>query len=164
MLVAATGVGAGDLLTDSLGGSKVGVSILWAAILGSVLKTFLNEGVARWQLATGITLLKGWARLGAWLRYLFFIYLLGWSFFTEAPAGAAQVRSKQRAARLDPATLLKRSFDFDVFTCPGCGGRRRAVAVLKGPGVKEVLRHLGLPTLPLPLASVRGPPQREWLH
>ncbi|MFP2905720.1 Nramp family divalent metal transporter [Pyxidicoccus sp. 3LFB2] len=82
MLVAATGVGAGDLLTASLGGSKVGVSILWAAILGSVLKTFLNEGVARWQLATGTTLLEGWARLGSWLRYLFFVYLLGWSFFT----------------------------------------------------------------------------------
>ncbi len=82
MLVAATGVGAGDLLTASLGGSKVGVSILWAAVLGSVLKTFLNEGVARWQLATGTTVLEGWARLGAWLRYLFLVYLLGWSFFT----------------------------------------------------------------------------------
>lgn len=82
MLVAATGVGAGDLLTASLGGSTVGVSILWAAVLGSVLKTFLNEGIARWQLATGTTVLEGWARFGAWLRYLFFIYLLGWSFFT----------------------------------------------------------------------------------
>ncbi len=82
----------------------------------------------------------------------------------EAPAGAAEVQSKQRVARLDWATLLKRSFDFDVFTCPGCGGRRRVLAVLKGPGVKEVLRHLGLPSVPLPLASARGPPQGEWLH
>ena len=73
----------------------------------------------------------------------------------------AEGRSKQRAARLDQATLLKRSFDFDVFTCPGCGGRRRVLAVLKGPGVKEVLRHLGLPTVPLPLASARGPPHGE---
>ncbi|MCY1020518.1 Nramp family divalent metal transporter [Pyxidicoccus sp. MSG2] len=82
ILVAATGVGAGDLLTASLGGSTVGVSILWAALLGSVLKAFLNEGIARWQLATGTTVLEGWARFGAGLRYLFFIYLLGWSFFT----------------------------------------------------------------------------------
>lgn len=82
MLVAATGVGAGDLLTASMGGSAVGVSILWAAVVGSVLKTFLNEGIARWQLATGTTVLEGWARFGSWLRYLFFIYLLGWSFFT----------------------------------------------------------------------------------
>ncbi|MFP2925105.1 Nramp family divalent metal transporter [Pyxidicoccus sp. 3LG] len=82
ILVAATGVGAGDLLTASLGGSSVGVSILWAAIVGSVLKGFLNEGIARWQLATGTTVLEGWARFGAGLRYLFLIYLLGWSFFT----------------------------------------------------------------------------------
>lgn len=82
MLVAATGVGAGDLLTASLGGSAVGVSILWAAVVGSVLKAFLNEGIARWQLATGTTLLEGWARFGAGLRALFFLYLLGWSFFT----------------------------------------------------------------------------------
>ncbi|WP_426752245.1 Nramp family divalent metal transporter [Myxococcus sp. Y35] len=82
MLVAATGVGAGDLLTASLGGSAVGMTILWAAVVGAVLKGFLNEGIARWQLATGTTVLEGWARFGAWLRYAFFIYLVGWSFFT----------------------------------------------------------------------------------
>ncbi|WP_255217252.1 Nramp family divalent metal transporter [Myxococcus sp. AM010] len=82
MLVAATGVGAGDLLTASLGGSAVGMAILWAAVVGAVLKGFLNEGIARWQLATGTTVLEGWARFGAWLRYGFFLYLLGWSFFT----------------------------------------------------------------------------------
>ena len=82
ILVAATGVGAGDLLTASLGGSAVGVSILWAAVVGSVLKGFLNEGIARWQLATGTTVLEGWARLGTGLRNVFFVYLLGWSFFT----------------------------------------------------------------------------------
>jgi Mn2+/Fe2+ NRAMP family transporter len=82
ILVAATGVGAGDLLTASLGGSAVGVSILWAAIVGSVLKGFLNEGIARWQLATGTTVLEGWARLGAFLRHFFLVYFLGWSFFT----------------------------------------------------------------------------------
>ncbi|MFP2905110.1 transposase [Pyxidicoccus sp. 3LFB2] len=81
----------------------------------------------------------------------------------EAPASAAEVRRKQRAARWDWASLLKRSFDFDVFTCPGCGGRRRVLAVLKGPGVQEVLRHLGWPTLPWPRASARGPPQGQWL-
>ncbi|MCE9667538.1 Nramp family divalent metal transporter [Myxococcus stipitatus] len=82
ILVAATGVGAGDLLTASLGGSAVGVSILWAAVVGSVLKGFLNEGIARWQLATGTTVLEGWARLGTGLRNVFLVYLLGWSFFT----------------------------------------------------------------------------------
>lgn len=83
LLVAATGVGAGDLLTASLGGSAVGTAILWAAVAGALLKWFLNEGLARWQMATGTTLLEGWvSRLGSWIRWLFLGYLLLWSFFT----------------------------------------------------------------------------------
>ncbi len=65
MLVAATGAGAGDLLTASLGGSAVGLAIIWAAPLGAVLKWYLNEGIARWRMATGQTVLEGWiAHLG----------------------------------------------------------------------------------------------------
>ena len=59
---------------------------------------------------------------------------------------------------------MKRSFGFDVFACPDCGARRRVLAVLKGPGVKEVLRHLGVPTVPLPLGPARGRPEEVWLH
>lgn len=83
ILVAATGVGAGDLLTASLGGSIVGLGILWAAVIGAALKWFLNEGIARWQMATGTTLLEGWTRhLGRWVRWAFLIYLIPWTFFT----------------------------------------------------------------------------------
>ncbi len=81
ILVAATGVGAGDLLTASLAGSRVGVALIWAALLGAALKWTLNEGLARWQMATGATLLEGWFdRLGAWIQWLFLGYLLIWSF------------------------------------------------------------------------------------
>jgi len=83
LLVAATGVGAGDLLTASLAGSRHGLVLLWAAWMGAVLKFFLNEGVARWQMATGTSLLQGWAdRLGHWIRWVFLGYLLVWTFFT----------------------------------------------------------------------------------
>jgi Mn2+/Fe2+ NRAMP family transporter len=83
ILVAATGVGAGDLLTASLGGSAVGLTILWAAWAGATLKWFLNEGIARWQMATRTTLLEGWVKhLGPWMQWLFLLYLLIWSFFT----------------------------------------------------------------------------------
>jgi Mn2+/Fe2+ NRAMP family transporter len=76
-------VGAGDLLTASLAGSRHGLALLWAAGVGAVLKWFLNEGIARWQLATGTTLLEGWvSRFGAWLRWLFLLYFLPWTFFT----------------------------------------------------------------------------------
>jgi Mn2+/Fe2+ NRAMP family transporter len=83
MLVAATGVGAGDLLTASLAGSRFGLTLLWAAWVGALLKWFLNEGIARWQMATGTTLLEGLVtRLGPWLQWGFGAYLVVWAFFT----------------------------------------------------------------------------------
>jgi Mn2+/Fe2+ NRAMP family transporter len=82
ILVATTGVGAGDLLTASIAGSKAGVAILWAAAAGSLMKWTLNEGIARWQMATDTTLLDGWVtRLGRWIQWVFLAYFLLWSFF-----------------------------------------------------------------------------------
>ncbi len=83
ILIAATGVGAGDLMTASLGGSAIGVALLWAAVVGGLLKWFLNEGIARWQMATETTLLEGWiTHLGGWIKWVFIIYLAAWTFFT----------------------------------------------------------------------------------
>lgn len=83
ILIAATGVGAGDLLTASLTGSKLGTTVLWAAWIGALLKWFLNEGLARWQMTTGTTLLEGWVeKLGRWIQWVFLAYLLVWTFFT----------------------------------------------------------------------------------
>ena len=59
LLVAATGIGAGDLATASFAGSLLGTAVLWAALAGAFLKFIVNEGLARWQLATGTTLLEG---------------------------------------------------------------------------------------------------------
>src|SRR6187401_331635 len=85
MIVAATGVGAGDLATGAFTGSKLGLAILWAVVLGAVLKFTVNEGLARWQLATGQTLLEGVARhLGRWAIGLFLAYLLFWTYFVAS--------------------------------------------------------------------------------
>jgi len=90
ILLAATGVGAGDILTTSLAGSEVGLVLVWAVLGGALLKFTLSEGVARWQLATGLTLLEGWAlRLGAWIRWLFFSYLLLYSLSTGSALASA---------------------------------------------------------------------------
>jgi Mn2+/Fe2+ NRAMP family transporter len=85
LLLAATGVGAGDLATAAFAGGQLGIAVLWAVALGALLKYGLNEGLARWQLATGQTFLEGVAaRLGhAWL-WLFLPYLLLWSYFVGA--------------------------------------------------------------------------------
>ena len=82
LLVAATGVGAGDLATGALTGSRLGVAVLWAVLLGAIIKFVLNEGLARWQLATGSTVLEGTARhLGRAGIVIFLAYLCVWSFF-----------------------------------------------------------------------------------
>lgn len=81
LLVAATGVGAGDLATASIVGSRLGLGVLWAVLVGATLKYVLTEGLARWQLATGTTLLEGAVRyLGRPASYFFLVYLLVWSF------------------------------------------------------------------------------------
>jgi Mn2+/Fe2+ NRAMP family transporter len=85
MIVAATGVGAGDLATGAFTGSKLGVAVLWAVVLGATLKYTINEGLARWQLMTGTTLLEGVTRhLGRWAIGLFLAYLVFWTFFVAS--------------------------------------------------------------------------------
>ena len=79
--IAATGVGAGDLLAAMVAGADFGTALIWVVVVGAVLKLGLNEGVARWQLATGTTLLEGWCRHLGWpVKVYFFIYLVLWSF------------------------------------------------------------------------------------
>ena len=62
ILLTATSVGAGDILTGSLAGAQAGMAVLWAVPAGVLLKWTLTEGIARWQMATGTTLLEGWVR------------------------------------------------------------------------------------------------------
>ena len=84
ILVAATGVGAGDLAGGAIAGGKLGVAVLWAVVLGAGLKLLLTEGLARWQLVTGTTLLEGCvAHLGRFVRIGFFVYLVIWSYLVS---------------------------------------------------------------------------------
>lgn len=85
LLVAATGVGAGDLATASFAGSFLGTTVLWAVVVGAFLKFTMTEGLTRWQLATGTTLLEGVVdRFGPVFGWLFLAYLLFWSFFVAS--------------------------------------------------------------------------------
>ncbi len=82
ILLAATGVGAGDLITSGLAGIHHGKTLIWACILGGVLKYFLNEGLTRYQMATGETLLAGWVgKIQNSTKWIFLSYLIIWSFF-----------------------------------------------------------------------------------
>jgi len=82
LLVAATGVGAGDLATAGFAGMRFGLTLLWAVAVGAAIKFAVTEGLARYQLATGKTLAEGCAHhLGWTFKVLFLFYLLTWSFF-----------------------------------------------------------------------------------
>lgn len=90
LLVAATGVGAGDLATSALTGSRLGVAILWAVLVGCAIKLLLNESVARYQLARGETLLFAVvSRAPKVLRFVLLAYFVAWSFLVGAALASA---------------------------------------------------------------------------
>ena len=95
LVAAATGVGAGDLVATLVAGSRFGYALLWAAILGAIVKVALAEGVGRWTLATGRTMFDGWSSLpgGAgrlnWATLYFAIYVVIWGFVYGATAMTA---------------------------------------------------------------------------
>ncbi|HJO05055.1 MAG TPA: Nramp family divalent metal transporter [Acidobacteriota bacterium] len=171
LLVAATGVGAGDLATASFTGSQLGTAVLWAVVVGGFLKFLLNEGLTRWQLATGETLLEGIAhRLGRGVGWLFLPYLLLWSFFVgSALMSACGVTLHAMLPIFGDAADGKIAFGF-LSSLAGLvvvwvGGfslfekvMSVCIAVMFGtvlvtgallsPGAGEVLRGLVVPTIP----------------
>jgi len=86
LVVAATGVGAGDLVATLVAGSRYGYALLWAVILGVLLKIVLVEGVGRFTLATGYTIFEGWQSLGRWTTWYFAPYIMIWGFVYGATA------------------------------------------------------------------------------
>ena len=85
LIVAATGIGSGDIVSATVGGARYGVLLLWAVAVGAFFKFVLQEGIARWQLATGLTALEGWAaHLPAWVKYYFAAYLVLWTVSVSA--------------------------------------------------------------------------------
>lgn len=85
LVVAAAGIGSGDVVSATVGGARYGVTLLWAIALGAFFKFVLTEGIARWQLATGTTVLEGWAaHLPGWVRLYFGLYLLVWTVAVSA--------------------------------------------------------------------------------
>lgn len=88
LIVAATGVGAGDFIMAAIVGGDFGWALSWAIIAGAAIKLFLSEGIGRWFLATGKTFLQGWHSLGWWATGYFGIYvvLFGLIYGAAAPA------------------------------------------------------------------------------
>jgi Mn2+/Fe2+ NRAMP family transporter len=75
IVIAVTGVGAGDMVSSLVAGTDFGMVLIWAVVLGALLKWFLTEGIGRWYMASGQTILQGWHALGRGATYYFIVYL-----------------------------------------------------------------------------------------
>lgn len=89
LVVAATGVGAGDLVATLVAGARFGYALLWAAIIGCIIKIALAEATGRYHLATGTTILHGWRSLGRWTSWYFGVYIILWGFVYGGTAMSA---------------------------------------------------------------------------
>jgi Mn2+/Fe2+ NRAMP family transporter len=89
IVVAATGVGSGDLVATLIAGERFAYTLLWAAVVGCIVKVALAEAVGRWHLATGGTMFEGWTKLGRWTYLYFAPYIVIWGFVYGATAMSA---------------------------------------------------------------------------
>lgn len=121
LLVAATGVGAGDLITASLAGNYIGLSILWAPLLGAFMKFFLTEGMVRHQIATQNLLLESWSlKFSKLIQWVFLLYLIIWTY----SVGGALINSC--AAAIHALLPMKITESSSIFL----GGLHSIIAVI----------------------------------
>jgi Mn2+/Fe2+ NRAMP family transporter len=86
LVVAATGVGAADMVATLVAGSRYGYGLLWAVVIGVIMKIILVEGAGRYTLASGKTIFEGWRSLGKWTTWYFGPYIMIWGFVYGATA------------------------------------------------------------------------------
>jgi Mn2+/Fe2+ NRAMP family transporter len=166
LVVAAAGIGAGDVITATVTGAQFGTSLAWALLACVILKFVLNESLARWQLATGTTVITACAqRLPRWITVYFLLYLLVWTFFVGSSLSNACglaghtlfphlsvpawgiIHSVVAAALVLVgrfeffANLMKALVGIMVLTVLLC-------AILIKPNLGELLKHLAWPSLP----------------
>ena len=104
LVAAATGVGAADLVATMIAGQRYGYTLLWAVIIGTIMKIVLVEGVGRYSLATGNTMFHGWRELGRWTSWYFAPYIVIWGLVY----GAASMSGAGLAlSALFPGTSLE---------------------------------------------------------
>ena len=73
------------MVASTIAGAEHGLTLLWAVAAGVVVKFAITEGAARWQLATGRTLVEGWRdHLPRALLALFGLYFVIWSYFVSS--------------------------------------------------------------------------------
>jgi len=137
LIVAATGIGSGDVVSATVGGANYGVLLLWAIAAGAFFKFVLNEGIARWQLATGMTVLEGWAEhLPSWVKVYFGVYLVFWTGAVSAAlTNATGLGLSQLTGGVVPQSwgaVFHSLFGFAFVWLGGYGGFEKLMKMLVG--------------------------------
>lgn len=75
VVLAAAGIGAGDMVTSLSGAASYGMGLMWAVLAGVVVKFAITEAVGRLLLATGQTPMSSLRTAGRWLPWTFLAFL-----------------------------------------------------------------------------------------
>ena len=84
LLFAGAAIGVSHLVQSTRAGATYGFDLLWAVLLVLVCKYPFFEHAHRYTIATGESLLEGYARLGRWALALFMLVVFFSSFITTA--------------------------------------------------------------------------------
>jgi Mn2+/Fe2+ NRAMP family transporter len=76
LVLAATTVGIGDFISSAVAGERFGTTFIWAIVLAALLKYFLTEGLGRWHLASGQTIVYGWDQISRLATLAVAVYLV----------------------------------------------------------------------------------------
>ena len=132
LLLAATGIGVGDMVSSTIAGASYGLTLVWALAAGVVLKFAITEGAARWQLATGVSLLEGWREHLPRVAVLaFFIYFVVWSYFVSSALVAASALVPTAVMPAIPLPVWGIVHAVAAFTLVWFGRYERFLAVIK---------------------------------
>ena len=160
LVVAATGIGSGDVVSATVGGARYGVVLLWAIVAGAFFKFVLSEGIARWQLATGKTALEGWADyLPGWVKWYFGIYLVIWTVAVSAAltnaTGLGIANLTGGAIAQSWGAVIHSLIGFAFVWLGGYGSFEKMMKLLVGVMGFSILICAGL-TLHDPMPAVQG--------
>ncbi len=84
VLFAGAAIGVSHLVQSTRAGAGYGFELLWAVLLVLLCKYPFFEYAHRYTVATGESLLQGYARLGRWALGAFMLVIIGGAFITTA--------------------------------------------------------------------------------
>lgn len=132
LLLAATGIGVGDMVSSTIAGAEFGLTLIWALAVGVVVKFAITEGAARWQLATSKTLVEGWRdHLPRAAVLAFFVYFVVWSYMVSSALVTASAMVPTAVMPSVPLPVWGALHAITAFVLVYVGRYERFLAVIK---------------------------------